>query len=127
MENNGLRGLTLTVRFLCELAMLGGLAYWGSQVGEGAGAWALGVGTPVLAAMIWGVFLSPKASVPVPTAVRVTLELVLFGIAAIGLAAAGQPVLAVVLAVAAFATSLLNAEQERWIESITGVPVRTKA
>jgi Protein of unknown function (DUF2568) len=26
---SGLRGVTLTVRFLCELAMLAALAYWG--------------------------------------------------------------------------------------------------
>jgi phosphopantothenate synthetase len=43
----------------------------------------------------------------------VAVELVLFGAAAAALAIAGQPVLAVVLGVAALATSLLNASQER--------------
>jgi Protein of unknown function (DUF2568) len=38
-----LRGLTLTVRFLCELALLAALAFWGFTVGDGAGAWLLGV------------------------------------------------------------------------------------
>jgi hypothetical protein len=41
--------------------------------------------------------------------VRLAIELVLFGAAAIGLAVAGQPVLAVSLAVAAALTSLVNA------------------
>jgi hypothetical protein len=41
------------------------------------------------------------------------IELVLFGAAAGALAAAGQPPAAVVLGVAALATSLLNASQER--------------
>jgi hypothetical protein len=44
---------------------------------------------------------------------RVVIELVLFSTAAGALALAGQPVLAVVLGVAALATSLLNASQER--------------
>jgi hypothetical protein len=41
------------------------------------------------------------------------IELVLFGATAGALAVAGQPVLAVVLGVAALATSLLNTPQER--------------
>ncbi len=32
---SGLRGVTLAVRFLCELAMLAALAYWGFSVGDG--------------------------------------------------------------------------------------------
>ena len=35
---SGLRGVTLTGRFLCELAMLAALAYWGFQAGDGVGA-----------------------------------------------------------------------------------------
>ena len=34
---SGLRGVTLTVRFLRELAMLAALAYWGFTVGDGVG------------------------------------------------------------------------------------------
>ena len=41
------------------------------------------------------------------------IELALFGAAAGALAAAGQPLAAVVLGVAGLATSLLNASQER--------------
>jgi hypothetical protein len=57
--------------------------------------------------------VAPKARWPVPIPVRVVIELVLFGAAVGGLAAAGQPLLAVVLGVAGLATSLLNASQER--------------
>jgi hypothetical protein len=45
--------------------------------------------------------------------VRVAIELVLFGVAAAALAAAGQPGAAVVLGVAGVVTSLLNEAQER--------------
>jgi hypothetical protein len=63
---SGLRGVTLTVRFLCELAMLAALAYWGFTVGDGAGAWVLGIGAPLMAAIIWGAWVAPKARWPVP-------------------------------------------------------------
>ena len=46
---SGSRGIALTIRFLCELGMLAGLAYWGFRVGDGTGAWLLGIGAPVLA------------------------------------------------------------------------------
>jgi Protein of unknown function (DUF2568) len=110
---SGLRGVTLTVRFLCELAMLAALAYWGFGTGDGVGAWVLGIGAPLLAAVVWGAVVAPKARWPVPTPTRVVIELVLFGAAAGALAVAGQPVVAVVLGIAALATSLLNASQER--------------
>ena len=110
---SGLRGVTLAVRFLCELAMLAALAHWGFTVGDGIGAWVLGVGAPLLAAVVWGAWVAPKARWPVPMPVRVVIELVLFGAAVGGLTVAGQPVLAVVLGVAALVTSLLNASQER--------------
>jgi hypothetical protein len=44
---------------------------------------------------------------------RVAIELILFGAAVSALAVAGQLLAAVVLGVAALATSLLNASQER--------------
>ena len=73
----------------------------------------LSVGAPLLAAVVWGAWVAPKARWPVPMPVRVVIELVLFGAAVGGLTVAGQPVLAVVLGVAALVTSLLNASQER--------------
>ncbi len=55
----------------------------------------LGIGTPLLAALVWGTFIAPRASVPVPTPVWLLLQLVIFG-----LAAAGRPELALALVVA---------------------------
>jgi len=112
---SGLRGVTLTVRFLCELAMLAALAYWGFRTGNGLRAWLLGLGAPLLAAAVWGALVAPKARWPVPIQVRVVIELALYSAAVAAVVAAGQPVLAVVLAVAALATSLLNARQERQV------------
>jgi len=119
---SGLRGLILTVRFLCELAMLAALAYWGFSVGDGVGAWVLGVGAPLLAAVVWGAWVAPKARWPIPLATRVVIELVLFGAAAGALAVTGQPLAAVVLGVAALVTSLLNASQERQANDRPPIP-----
>jgi hypothetical protein len=77
------------------------------------GAWLLGILAPVAAAVVWGTFVAPRAKLPVPAPVRVGIELVLYAAAAAGLAAAGQPVAAVVLGLAGLVTSLLNEVQER--------------
>jgi uncharacterized protein DUF2568 len=112
-ELRGLRGVTLTARFVCELAMLAALAFWGYVVGEGVWAWLLGLAAPALAAIIWGTFVAPRAKVPIPAPVRVAIELVLYAAAAAGLAAAGQPLAAVVLGAGGLVTSILNDLQER--------------
>jgi Protein of unknown function (DUF2568) len=109
---SGLRGVTLTVRFLCELAMLAALAYWGFVVGDDVGAWVLGIGAPLLAAVVWGALVAPRARWRVSIPIRLVIELALFGAAVGALAVAGQPLTAVVLGVAAVASSLLNALQE---------------
>jgi Protein of unknown function (DUF2568) len=110
---SGLRGVTLTARFICELGMLAALAFWGYVVGEGVWAWVLGLAAPVVAAIVWGTFVAPRARRPVPAPVWVAIELVLYALAAAGLATAGQPVAAVVLGMGGLATSILNQVQER--------------
>ena len=99
------RALVLGVRFLCELALLAALAWWGfAEVG-----WWAGVGAPLAAAAVWGVFVSPKAQVRLPVAARVPLELLLFALGTLALLAVGAPLLALPFAVAAAATSFANA------------------
>lgn len=90
------RGAILTVLFLLELMILASLGYWGFHLDKG---WlvkiAVGVGAPLLTAVVWGTFIAPKASVPVSTAVRIPLQLLVFGAAAAALYASGQAELAV--------------------------------
>jgi hypothetical protein len=88
----------LALRFILELCALGALAYWGFHNGQGlALKILLGVGAPLLAAVVWGVFVSPRAARPVPGPVRLLLELLVFGGAALALAAAGQGALGLAL------------------------------
>lgn len=89
--------------------MLAALAYWGFDATDGALAWVLGIGAPLLAITVWGAFVAPKARWPVSTPVRLAIEFALFGAAVVGLVVAGQTVLAAVLAVAASVTSVVNA------------------
>jgi hypothetical protein len=92
---NAFESLTLLVRFLLELCLLGALAWWGFD----AGGWALGLGAPLAAALVWGMFIAPKARYPVPLAVWIGLQVVLFGAAALGLAAVASTALAVLFVI----------------------------
>src|SRR5690349_2602640 len=91
----------LALRFLLELCALAALAFWGYHAGTG---WVarigLAVGAPLLAAIVWGAFVAPKATIAVPGPARLALELAVFGAAAAGLYAAGHPALAWALGLA---------------------------
>ena len=95
-----MQALNYTVRFLLELCALAALGYWGFVTGQGmAIKWLLGLGAPLLAAVAWGAFVAPKARWPAREPWRLLVEILVFGAASIALWAAGQPLLAVVLAV----------------------------
>jgi hypothetical protein len=91
--------VNLGVRFLLELAMLVALGWVGGEIGS---SWLvsvpLAIAFPVLAAVIWGMFIAPKAPRRLTDPAKLLVELVLFSAAAVGLALVGHPVLAAVLA-----------------------------
>jgi hypothetical protein len=92
--------LVLTLMFLLELAMLAALAYWGWTQHEGLLRVLLAIGLPVIAAVLWGIFRVPgepnDAVVAVRGIVRLVLELGLFALAVILLAASNQPTTAAI-------------------------------
>jgi hypothetical protein len=96
------RAANLGLRFLLELCLLAALAYVGLQVNV-----VLAVVAPVAAALVWGLFVAPKARYPLPTALWIAVQVVLFGVAAIGLIVAGSVVLGIVFAVAVVANLAL--------------------
>ena len=67
------------LRFTLELAALASLGYWGFAEHKGALQWLLGLGLPLLAAVVWGAFVAPKASRPTTDPARLLLELAVFG------------------------------------------------
>jgi hypothetical protein len=74
--------LTLAVRFGLELAMLGIYGVWGWRAGQGLLAMILAIGLPLLAAVLWGAFVSPRAALAAPGIVRLLVEACLFAGAA---------------------------------------------
>lgn len=82
----------LALRFLLELCVLAALAYWGSKTGSGLLTKILfAIGAPLLAAVVWGMFGSPGASMPLHGVWHLLLEGVVFGSGAVALHAAGRP------------------------------------
>lgn len=89
------QGANLALAFLLELCMLASFAYWGFRAGDGMGAKvALGLGAPLLAAIVWGIFLAPRAAVPLSQPLHLLLEAAVFLMASLALYASGHPTLA---------------------------------
>jgi Protein of unknown function (DUF2568) len=94
-----LKSVNLGLSFLLELCALAALAYWGFQVSNGpVMAVLLGIGAPLLAALVWGRFAAPASRTRLPMPWLLILKVAIFALAAAALAVAGQPGLAVVFA-----------------------------
>lgn len=92
---DALKMLNLAVRFLLELCLLAAVGYWGFKTQS---SWfmkiLLGIGLPVLIAVLWGMFIAPKATHPLSGASYMTVELVLLALGSLALFASGKPTLA---------------------------------
>jgi hypothetical protein len=105
-----IKGANLALRFLLELCALAALAYWGYHAtANRATNIALAIAAPLVAAVVWALFVSPNASVKVPSAVWVLLQVLVFGAAAVGLVLAGRQRLPVIFVVLVVANALLMA------------------
>ena len=80
-----MKAANLGLRFLLELCLLAALAYVGLQASV-----VLAVVLPVVAAVLWGLFVSPKSRYPLSLPWWLALQAALFGVAAIGLIAVGE-------------------------------------
>jgi hypothetical protein len=103
-----IKGANLLLRFLLELFALGALGYWGFMTGSAMlTKVALGVGAPLVAAVVWGTFLSPRAPVQLPWLLVLVLQALVFGSAAAGLVSTGHLTLAVVFGVIVVINAIL--------------------
>jgi len=86
-----LKSANLGVRFILEILALVALGYWGFSTGKG---WLLkallGVGAPLVAAVLWANFGAPAAAHRLNMPLRFVLELIIFGSATAGLNLADQ-------------------------------------
>lgn len=96
---NTVRWANLALRLLLEMCVFALFAFWDWHVGTNLPLKiALTLGLLLLVIAVWGVMLSPRASVPLPTVPWVVLQIVIFGAAVAGLATAGRSRLALLLA-----------------------------
>ena len=105
---DALKMINLALAFFLELAMLGAFAYWGFQTGKTTLVkFGLGIGLPLLAAVIWGVFMAPNSSTRLQGAAYLALKVALFALASAALYAAGSRSAAILLAVVFAVNTLL--------------------
>jgi hypothetical protein len=102
------RYLNLGLRFLLELTALVALGWWGFHVGGSIlGELVLGLGLPLLAAIIWMLFVAPKARFPVALKFRAAIETAIFIAAALAFWGVGHHGLAEAFIVATAISQLL--------------------
>ena len=103
-----LKGLNLLVRFLLEICMLAAVGYWGFRTGSG---WVvrvlLGIGLPILIAVVWGMFVAPKAMYPLHGAAHLALGFILLSSGAAALFLGGRADLGWIYAISLVANQVL--------------------
>jgi hypothetical protein len=97
---SALKGANLALRFLLELVALGAFAYWGFTLPNASTIFRviIGLGAPILAATLWGIFAAPKSSRRLHGAPYHLFEIVFFGLAVAALIAAGSIELGLIVA-----------------------------
>jgi hypothetical protein len=110
-----LKFLNAALAFFLELAMLAAFGYWGFHGEKGLlTKWILGVGLPVLAAIVWGMWLAPRAANRLGNVSGNLLSLVLFLCGAAALYYTGHTLLAVLFAVTAILNRALILLWKQW-------------
>ncbi|MFF2554369.1 YrdB family protein [Nocardia sp. NPDC058058] len=114
----------LGVRLLLELAAIVSFGVLGWREFDSPWRYLLVAVLPIIVAALWGTFAVPgdpsrngQATVAVPGAVRLALELAIFGGGAIALWAAGLPVAALVSAVILVIYQALAYDRVSWLLS----------
>lgn len=95
-----IKSINLGLAFLLELVMLVIFGYWGFHAGQNTlGKVLLGIGVPVLVAVLWGVFLAPASSRRLAEPWLTIIEVLIFALATAAFYSTGQHTLAVIFAV----------------------------
>lgn len=124
VDHKGLFGLgshpiNLALRFGMELVAWGSLGYWGWTQQQGVLRVLLGIGLPLLAMAVWGVFRVPgdpkDSPVPVSGVLRLAIEFAEFGLAVVLLIAAGQQAFAIGFAVVVALHYAVSYDRIRWL------------
>ncbi|MGF1431466.1 YrdB family protein [Kitasatospora sp. LaBMicrA B282] len=88
MPSSGARAVNEALAFLIELVALGCLAWWGYRSGPNLAVHLLlAIGTPLLAAVLWGRYAAPRAPVRLPLPGVLAVKALVLGGAAVALGA----------------------------------------
>lgn len=100
------------LRFLLELFAIVSLGIWGFLAWPFP--WNVGVGilTPALAIVLWALFRSPRAVLKVDPFVKAIVEIAVMLTAAYAWWDLGQPIVAVVFALVAMVSGVVNGRKE---------------
>lgn len=114
--------INLAVRFILEIIGLIALGLWGWGIGDGLVKFVLGLGIPMIAAAIWGIFAVPddpsrsgNAPVIVPGSARLALELVFFSAIVWVLFAMLQPMFGWLFGIIVIIHYLCSYERVLWL------------
>lgn len=110
-----LKGINSTLAFLLELAMLAAFSYWGFHGEKSISLkWQLGIGLPILAAIVWGIFLAPRSTFRLRTIPGNILSSLLFVLAAASLFQTGHTALAIIFASIAILNRIFIVIWKQW-------------
>lgn len=94
-----LKIINIGLSFILELVMLAAFGYWGFYGDKSTLLkWALGIGIPVLAAVVWSLWLAPRATYRLNMTMGSLFSLLLFLLAATALFYTPYRTLAIVFA-----------------------------
>ena len=105
-------GIVEALRFLCEVFAIVTLGIWGFTTFPFWLNIVVGIGAPVLAIVLWGLFRAPKAVFAVDQFVKALVEIVVMGTAAYAWADLHQWIIFGVFTVVALATGLIVGRRE---------------
>ncbi|MCJ1686056.1 YrdB family protein [Rathayibacter sp. VKM Ac-2927] len=95
-------------RLVLELFAFVSLGLWGFLSWDLPWSIVFGVGAPVLAILLWALFLSPRAVLAIDLYGRSLIELLVMGAAALAWLDLGQPVVAIVFGVVAVVSGVIS-------------------
>jgi predicted Kef-type K+ transport protein len=100
------------IGFLLELGALVALGYFGFTQFEPPLSIVVGLGLPLAAAVLWGLFRAPRRAIKTPFWGRIAVEVLVMGGAVVALVLANQPVLAAVFGIVALVSGVVNDRAE---------------